>query len=258
MSWRQRRFGYQCAFAFAAAAFLVAPARAQQGNIQRIRFFTVKPDRVADFLAATKEFTEVVRKGGSEHYYYMLHSLTGANEYVRVDNYTKWADLDGIASPEPKLKELDSQLQSITTRINQCVEIAHRIIDEIQPDLSLPQTGGVPMIRVLRTRVRPDKVNEYSALVKSEVLPAAKKAGVKFYTVSQVRYGEPNTEFVAVSGLNNWADLDGGLWIQKAMGEEGYQRFLAKLRPLIIESEAEIYSVVFDSSYQPARRPAAK
>jgi hypothetical protein len=114
------------------------------------------------------------------------------------------------------------------------------------------------MLRVLRTRVRPEKVSEYTALVKSESLAAAKKAGLKFYTVSQVRYGEPSTEFVSVSGLSKWADLDGGLWIQKAMGEEGYQRFLAKLRPLTIESEAEIYSVVFESSYQPARQPAAK
>ena len=114
------------------------------------------------------------------------------------------------------------------------------------------------MVRVLRSRVRPDKVNEYMALIKSDPLPAAKKAGLKFYTVSQVRYGEPTSEFVTVSGLSKWADLDGGLWIQKAMGEEGYQRFLTKLRPLTIETQAEIYSVVVESSYQPASQPAAK
>ena len=114
------------------------------------------------------------------------------------------------------------------------------------------------MLRVLRTRVRPDKVSEYLAVLKSDTLPAAKKAALKFYTVSQVRYGEPSTEFVSVAGMAKWADLDGGNMFQKAMGEEGYQRFLAKLRPLTIESEAEIYSVVFESSYQPARQPAAK
>jgi quinol monooxygenase YgiN len=257
MNWRQRRAGFRCVFAFAAAAMLIGPARAQQGNIQSIRFYTVKPDRVGDFLAATKEFAEVAKKGGSERYFFLLHSLTGANEYVRVENFTKWAEIDETG-PEPKMKEQAAQLQSITTRIFQCIESSHRIIDEVQSDLSLPQTGGVQMLRVLRTRVRPEKANEYMALVKSETLPAAKKAGLKFYTVSQVRYGEPSTEFVSASGLSKWADLDGGLWIQKSMGEEGYQRFLAKLRPLIIESEAEIYSVVFDSSYQPARQPAAK
>jgi hypothetical protein len=91
-------------------------------------------------------------------------------------------------------------------------------------------------------------------LVKSEVLPAAKKAGLKAFTVEQVRYGAPNTEFVSVAGLSNWADLDGGTWIEKAMGQDGYQRFLLKIRQLIIESEAAIYRYVPDSSYIPAAK----
>jgi hypothetical protein len=110
------------------------------------------------------------------------------------------------------------------------------------------------MIRVLVTKVRPDKVSDYQALQKSEVLSAAKKAGLKGYSIAQVRYGAPSTEFVSVVGLSNWADLDGGTWIEKAMGEEGYQRFLLKLRQLIIESEAVIYRLVPDSSYSPAAK----
>src|SRR5271170_450779 len=137
MGWKQRRAGYQCAFAMVGAAMLIAPAEAQQGNIQSVRFHTVKPDRAGDFLAATKEYTAAVRKGGSEHYYFLLHSLTGANEYVRVDNYAKWADMDQTG-PEPKLKEVASQLQSINTRISQCIESSHRVIDELLPELSLP------------------------------------------------------------------------------------------------------------------------
>ena len=253
---RLKGFGYRCALTLAAAAFLVAPARAQQ-SIQSIRFYTVKADRVTDFLAATKEFAEVAKKGGSERYFFLLHSLTGANEYVRVDNYTKWSDLDA-AGPEPKMKEQAAQLQTITARISGCIESSHRMIDELVPDLSLPQTGAVQMLRVLRTRVRPEKVGEYQTLLKSDVVPAAKKGGLKLFTVSQVRYGEPNTEFVSVAGMSKWADLDGGNMIQKAMGEEAYQRYLGKLRALIIEADADVYSVIFDSSYQPARQPAAK
>jgi hypothetical protein len=247
MSWRQRRFGYQCVFATVATAMLIAPTRAQ--NIRRIQFATAKPDRVGDLLAAMKESAAVEKKGGSERYFSLWHSLSGANEYVLVRNYAKWADLD--AGPEPKMKDLATQLQAIETRITQCMESIHSIVDEVLPDLSLPQSGSVPMIRVMRSRVKPDKVNEYIALLKSETLPAMKKAGLKLFAVSQVRYGAPNTEFISVSGINCWADLDGGLPIQKAMGEEGYQRFLAKLRPLIIESEADVFRFVPDSSYSP-------
>ena len=253
MNWNRRRFGYECIFAIVAAASLATPAGAQQANIQSVRFYTIKPDRVGDFLAATREHSAVSKKGESNRYYSTWHSLTGANEYVRVDFYTKWADLDAATGPEPKMKEQAAQLQSITTRIAQCEESTHRVISEVLPDLGLPQTGELPkMIRVLRTRVRPDKISEYLGMVKGEVLPAAKKAGLSLYTVSQGRYGTLSSEFVSVASLNNWGDLDGGTWIQKTMGEEGYQRFLLKLRPLTVESEATIYRFVPDSSYLPA------
>jgi hypothetical protein len=107
------------------------------------------------------------------------------------------------------MKDQAAQLQSIGSRIAQCEESTHRVIEEVLPDLGLPPTGAAPtMIRVLVTQVRPDKVSEYLALVKGEVLPAAKKAGLKAYSVAQVRYGAPNTEFVSVAGLSNWADLE--------------------------------------------------
>ena len=89
------------------------------------------------------------------------------------------------------------------------------------------------------------------ALVKSDVLPAAKKAGMTTFSVGQTRYGAPNTTFISVTGLNKWADMDGGASIQKAMGEEGYQRFLAKLRPLTVESEVTMYRFMPDLSYLP-------
>jgi len=127
-----------------------------------------------------------------------------------------------------------------------------RIIDEVLPQYSLPPTAEVPkMIRVLRTKVQPGKVDEYLALSKNEVLPAMKKSGVKFYNVSQVRYGDSRMEFVSVTGLNSWADLDGGYGAEKGMGHEAYQRFQAKIGPLILDSQLDIYSLVVDSSHMP-------
>jgi hypothetical protein len=248
MSWSQRRASYQWVFAMVAAAALITPARAQQGNIRSVRFYHVKPDRIGDFQGAIKEFNAVLKKGGSNRHYTLWVSLTGATEYARVDYYTKWADLDVVQ--EPKMKEQAQDLQRIGIRINQCTEGSNRIIDEVLPDLSLPRTAEIPkMVRTLRTRVRPDKVNDYLALVKSEVLPAAKKAGLKEYSLAQTRYGAPISEFLSVAGVNNWADFDGGFGVQKAMGEEVYQRFLAKLRPLILESEYNVYRFLPDLSY---------
>jgi hypothetical protein len=242
---------YRCVFAIAAAVLAISPAWAQQGTIQGVRFYKIKPDRVADFLSATKEIGALEKKAGSERYYSVWHSLTGDNEYARVDFYTKWADVGG--APDPKMEEQRTLMQGLTTRITQCTESTRRIIDEVLPEYSLPSGGDIPkMIRVLRTKVRPEKLSEYMALTKGEILPAVKKSGVKFYNLSQMRYGESRSEIVSVTGFNSWADLDGGYGVEKGMGEEGYQRFLAKVRPLIIDSQFDIYSLVADSSHLPA------
>jgi len=247
MSWR--RTGSQCVFALA-AAISIAPARAQQTNIRSVRFYTVKPDRLGDFLAATKEYNAVVMKTGSDHYYSLWHSLTGDNEYARADNYAQWADLDNLT--DPKIKDQAALLQTITTRIIQCTEHSHRIIEEVLPDLSLPPGGELPkMIRLLRTRVRPDRVGEYLALSKSDVLPAIKKSGLKFFSVAQLRYGAPTTEFTTVAGFNSWADLGAGFGLEKGMGKEGYQHYLATVGQLVVEREFNVYSLVPESSYLP-------
>jgi hypothetical protein len=243
----------KCVLAIAAVTLAISPARAQQGNIQGIRFYKVKIDRVADFLAATKEQAALMKKAGSDRYYSVWRSLTGETEYAKVDFYGKWADLG--RGEDPKMKDVAAEYQSVFNRITPYLDSSRRIIDEVLPEYSLPPSGDIPkMIRVLRTKVRPEKLGEYMALGKSEILPAIKKSGVKFYNVSQVRYGESTSELVSVTGFNSWADLDGEYGARKGMGEEGYQRFLAKMRPLIIDSQFDIYSLVADSSYLPPAR----
>jgi len=75
------------------------------------------------------------------------------------------------------LKEQAADLQRIALRIIQSTESTDRIIERSAPELSLPQTNDIPnFVRTLRSRVRPDNVNDYMALVKSEILPAAKKS----------------------------------------------------------------------------------
>jgi hypothetical protein len=237
----------------AAIAAMIAPAWAQQRNLRSVTFYRVKPDRVGDFQADIKEYNAVFQKAGSDRYYTIWQSLTGSNEYARVDYHAKWVELDMPVAQDPKLKEYAADLQRIGTRIIQCTESSQRIVEEVLPELSLPSTNEVPaMIRTLRTRVRPDKLNEYLALVKGEILPAAKKSGLKAYTVAQSRLGAPTTEFLTVAGFSKWAELDQPFGVAKGLGEEGYQRLLAKIRPLILESEYNVYRFQRDLSYMQA------
>jgi hypothetical protein len=232
----------------AVAAALASSAFAQDGNIRSVTLFTVKPDRIGDFEAEVKAYNAVLAKGGSTHYASVWLSQTGPREYARVIYYNNWAELD--AGPDPKMKDQAADLARINVRIIDCTESWRRIVDEINPDLSLPATNDMPkMIRVLVTDVRPEKIGDYLDLMKNEILPAVKKGGVTSYSFASRRFGAPSTEFISVAGLNSWADFDGGFGPEKGLGKEGYKALVAKVRMLIVQSQYDVYRFEPDLSY---------
>jgi hypothetical protein len=223
-------------------------AASAQGNIRSVTFYTVKADRIGDFMAEIKEYNAVLAKGGSAQYYSMWLSQTGPRTYARAQYYKTWAELD--AATDPKMKDQAADIARIGVRITDCTESWRRVIEEVNPDLSLPDSGKMPeMIRVLVTEVRADKVGDYLALVKSDILPGIKKSGAKDYSIAQGRFGESTTVVTSVLGLNTWAELDGGLGVEKALGKEGYQSFLTKLTSLIVSSQFDIYRFQPELSY---------
>lgn len=235
------------ALAFAA---LAAIASAQTGNnIRSITFVTVKPDRIGDFQAELKEVHALMKKDNSTRYSSVWMSLTGPREYAIVSYHSKWSELDEGA--DSATKEDAADLARLQTRMVDCASSWRRTIDVIQPDLSLPQksTEMPKMVRVLTTLVRADKYQDYLDLIKSDVLPAAKKGGLTTYLFSETRFGAPNTQVSSVIAMDKWAELDEPFGIEKALGKDGYKALLGKIRPLIISSEVNEYRFQPELSY---------
>lgn len=124
-------------------------------------------------------------------------------------------------------------------------------MDEVIPAQSLPWSGDVPkMVQVPRTVVKPDKLAEYNAIIESDFVPAIRKSGMKFYSRSRTRLGGPSSEYRSAVGLSSWSELDGVSQVAQALGgQEAYDKLLAKIRPLIVESETNIYRHLPDLSY---------
>jgi hypothetical protein len=243
----------RCVLFAALAASLVSFAAAQ-GNIRSINFVSVKPDRIGDFQAELKELHAIMKKDNSTRYSSVWVSLTGPREYAIVTYHDKWSELD--AGADPATKEDAADLARLQTRMIDCAASWRRTIEEIQPDLSLPMSAEMPkMVRVLTTLVRPEKYKEYLDLVKTDVLPAAKKGGLNTYIFAEARYGAPNTQVSSVIAMNKWAELDEPIGVEKGLGKEGYQALLVKIRPLIVQAESNEYSFQPDLSYLP---PASK
>ncbi len=239
-----------CILAVGVAAALGTSACAQTGNIRSVTFYNVKPDRVGDFQAEIKEYNAVMTKGGSDHYASVWVSVTGPRVYALASYYKTWAELD--AGPDPKMKDQAADIARISERILDCTESRRRIIDEVIPELSLPDSGKMPtLIRVLTSEIRPERYNDYLALIKSDILPAIKKSGAKDYSIGETRYGGSGTQITSVLGFDKWADLDEGVGTQKALGKDGYQGLLVKVRPFIVSSQADVYRFQPDLSYLP-------
>jgi hypothetical protein len=235
--------------AFTAGTVMAQPA---QPKIRRVTFYTVKADRVGDFLAATKEYAAAVQKAGSERYLTMWQSMSGERVYALVRYAQNFAESDQLQ--DPKTKDISVELTRIVARIMATVESSRTVISALDEETSLPLPKGQPQAyaRVLQTWVRPDQVNNYQALIKAEILPAAKKSGLKLYTRSRVRLGGSLYEFNSVTGFDKWADLDGDSPIVKAVGgRAAYDKFLAKQQPMIVRSEVQVYRFLKDQSYLP-------
>lgn len=233
----------KCLLTAVAALSVTASAWGQLGNIRSVIEYRVKADRAAEFVDLQKQFAAELKKAGAPRARYIFQLMSGPRAYVAVSYYSKWAELD--QPPPPNLV-----ITGLLARINSCVDSSERRIDLIDPALSIRDTTAMPnLVQVVRASVRPDKVNEYLALVKGTSLPAFRKAGVKRRIFARVRLGGPSNEFVTSVGLEKWADLDGPNPVQKALGDQGYQDYVSKLGVLIYRSQFDVYRYLPDASY---------
>lgn len=179
-------------------------------NIRSTTSYTLKPDRVGDFAGAVKEYDALLKKAGYDKGYTTRVRVTGPVEYRVVSYNSKWTEFDVTRNDDPKLKDVQVELTAIGRRIMSCVEKYERVIMQVNTALSLPRQAGQPkMIQGVQIRVHPDKVDDYLALLKSDMFPAIQKSEIKTFAVAQARFGAPPYELRITLGMDNRADLDG-------------------------------------------------
>lgn len=235
-----------------ALAVFSAAAPAQTTVVRNLLRYKVTPGRTGDFQAAIKDYNETLKKAGWPRAQTMWASLTGPREFVFAGFAPNYADFDNVMSEDPKMKEYGSQMTAIVARFMGSIESWDRVIDQVLPEYSILSNETPKMLRVVRVVVKPDHVTDYLALVKSELLPAAKQSGTKFFYLSQTRLGGLGSEFRLMVGIDKWADLDQVTGSQKAMGDEKWAEFMKKYRSLIVETQVDLYRYQPDLSYIPA------
>ncbi|MFN8580871.1 MAG: hypothetical protein U0163_07855 [Gemmatimonadaceae bacterium] len=82
-------------------------------------------------------------------------------------------------------------------------------------------------------RLKPDMVNEWLDLQRTEVVPAQKKAGVTSRTTLVTQVGN-SFEYQILTPFPSWSAMDGDTPLVRALGAEGAAQLNAKLRKCIL------------------------
>jgi hypothetical protein len=112
----------------------------------------------------------------------------------------------------------------------------------------LAQTATPSYSRVAITHVKPDMLNEWLDLEKTEVVPALKKAGQKTRTVYVTSLFGNAYEYVVITPFAKYADFDGDSPMVKALGQPAAARLGEKLRKCTVSTSSYAITRMADLS----------
>jgi len=195
----------------------------------RVSVSHVKLDMLNEWLDLLKnELVPALKKGGVSTQSVFATTMGNVGEYLIIRPLDKYADLDG---PSPLVKALgQAGADRLLAKVRKCLESQTVYTQTRLVDISNVVTPPPEVIVSARYRITPGKMDDFRALVKSDVLPVYKKA--KLQLVYNQRGPGANVNDVTMStGYQKYAEMDGGPPLTKLLGTEAAAALNAKFRP---------------------------
>jgi hypothetical protein len=228
-----------------------APAQRQLISLQ---FLRIKPGMGAEWREFRKNETlPMLQKAGTKQQTLWSTAVFGEGGYLVVTGIESLAQYD---SPSPVVRTLGQEgAAAYQTKAARFVESAHSVAIESRPDLSLvPPTGDqAKLILITTTTIEQGHATEYENFIKTQVLPAVKKAAPKGYLVAQVVYGGNLNQYIAATLLDSFADLQK---YREAINKEIAAAKITGKGVGIVRRENAIYRLVPELSILPAPQKA--
>jgi hypothetical protein len=113
------------------------------------------------------------------------------------------------------------------------------------------QQAAPVRVRVQVTQIKPDMVQRWQELTRTEAIPAQKKGGVTWrHTFAAGGPMGQSSTFVIVTPVTNFAQFDQGNAVRRALGDDAYAKYNAKIQPTIVSSHATIETFQPQSSIE--------
>jgi hypothetical protein len=219
---------YPSALLLALGVSTLCHAQTAAGPMSRVTITHVKPDMVNEWIALQKEANVAAKKGGAKTRTVIQTSIFGNSfEYVSVSPIENFAQFDGQS---PLAKGLEpAALARHNGMLSKCVESSTSFMSTRRDEISnLILNDAIPPILVsVRYRIAPGKMQEFVNLMKSDILPVYKKAGVRM-TVAQRGVGTNPSDVTVGSNYKSFADYGGQTLLTKQLGAEAAAKVNAK------------------------------
>jgi hypothetical protein len=209
-----------------------------------------------EWESAQKELNGALRKGGTPWRSVSQTALFGdLSTYVSVTPIEKFAQFD---DPSPLIKAIGQEGSAqLLGRLSKCAVETHRYAMRFRDDLSMvKETGGplAPLSVITFVRVAPGKRMDYEKLIKTDILPAMKKLDLDGYYVYETILGGNSNDWVSVTPMKKFAELDGGVPIVRALGQSGADKVAMKSGSIITSLERIVSRNRTELSYAPAAK----
>ncbi len=215
----------------------------------RVTITHVKPDMLNEWLDLQKnEVVPALKKAGQPGRTVFATSLFGsAYEYVIITPFEKYADFD---AGNPLIKALgEANSSRLGEKLRKCTISSSSYSTTRLSDLSNVLEGPPPArIVSARYRITAGKMQDFENLVKSELLPVYKKARTGL-TVNRRGVGANPNDVTMSTAISKFADLDGGTFLIKQLGQEGAAKVNAKFAGIRTLVEVVVRSRVPDLSF---------
>ena len=193
----------------------------------------VKSDMIREFEELQKQFNAAVEKKGELTRRSIWQQVFGnTSTYHILTRFSKYADLDGEAIGVNAMGE--AEFARWVARVTKCVQNRRIQTRRRYPELSIaaPEGWKPNLARVRIVEVVPGKVAAYGELIKNEIIPAYKNAGVAPFFVSRGHLGGSPRTWMTVTFQDKFADLDTPGVLRRALGAEKWSEFVGKIGPL--------------------------
>lgn len=216
-------------------------------QLMRVMVAEVKPDHVVEFRELQKKATAAYQKAGTA--YRAVYAPAGIGDQSTWYGFTPMAGYAEFDSPIVE-KAMGDAYRDYLVQARKCVTNVHYEVVERRPEITLDE-GARPggLYSVAEVQVRMGHEAAFETKYKT-ALAALKKMGLKTVLVSRVLQGNRTGLYRIGVPLPNYAELDKGPMLTRAMGADAYAAWRTSVSDDVISVQYRVVRLDAELSYK--------